>query len=1334
MELIYKLFGRLKEKIRIRGHVDHVDEAAITGWVADEAAPERRLLVELMDGSVVVAGALAIEYREDVEQASVGDGRYGFTLRIPESLKDGATHHVSVIAQGIQLGEAISYCKEPPRIRGRVDRLGEAAIIGWVADEAAPERRLLVELMDGSVVVAGALAIEYREDVEQASVGDGRYGFTLRIPESLKDGATHHISVITQDPAGIQLGEMISYYSHKARSDIAGFVHAVTDAVVRGWAWDAENPQRKISLVVSIDGQPIRRVQANEYSPNLPEVAGDGRIGFRMAIPREFLNGNVHVITVTLADDDRIELEGSPRHFSRQQLRFLGQMDSINKGIVSGWAFNPAQLDQRVVVSIELDGVPITLAIADDFRKDLIENGIGDGYHGFSVKLPGVHLRLGKEHVVTAKFVQSDLPFGTKSLVISKNDLDSLRSSQRLQTPINWGARPQHTMLTEYPHEPVAEFISELVTNAPGRQRKAAKKLPLVSVIMPSFNRAGRIHTAIESVQKQDYQNWKLHVVDDGSDDGTEEVVKRYLADPRIAFHRMDHKGVSAARNTGLAHARGEFIAYLDTDNAWSSCFLSVMVRSIQDKKLDAAYSAIRAWGEQQTRYRYAQFDFEALKIGNFIDLNAFVHHRKLYDARGGFDESLRRLVDWDFILNLVKNANVQLIPFIGVEYDDRPAPDRITNNESLVYQFVVINKHAIDWDEAAARPRVNGMLSVIIVNLNKLQLTQSCLLSIMENTGDVPYEIVLVDNGSRNDVKVALEEFCAKFPCIRMISNARNLNFALGYNVGAAHAVGEFVIALNNDTMVTPNWADPLLDRLRSDPGIGVVQPKLLYPDGTVQCAGAVFSSFSPVPYHVYSGYPGNDPAVNRPRHLNALTGAAFVVRALDFYKLRGFDPIYVNGGEDTDYCLRMKEQLGLRCFYEPASTVYHLEGKTEGRDRNIQYNRDILFKRWSQKYRGDDLKLLDEDGFVPTSYTPDVPVGKDGNIPVFEPVLMRKDYLHQPGRRVLIVKPSGVGNLVMSTPALSALRELLPNAHLTMLCFRAEASIAAPLVDEVLIIGKDTKTGAVDSSEIDQLIAMRRFDIAIYPPFTNLGKPTPLMERKIAHHVVHPSVDYVTRHESEHALDLARMLGWEGPVPLPAVPVSRPSAMLPPTKSYVGVHIGASGSAHMQRKRWPIDKWKMVVEEIASEWQVVFFGGAEERPEIESLISSLPDQARARCAVFPDAPLEEVAHAIKEAAAFLSNDSGLMHVAAAVGTPVVAVFGPTAPSKNAPVINGGSVEIVRAGVPCSPCYISHAANLMKCQDQICLSEISPEMVLSAFQRVVVARGPARKPALVET
>lgn len=130
----------------------------------------------------------------------------------------------------------------------------------------------------------------------------------------------------------------------------------------------------------------------------------------------------------------------------------------------------------------------------------------------------------------------------------------------------------------------------------------ATEKTPLVSIIMPAYNVAAFIAQAIESVLAQTYDNWELLITDDGSTDETAEVIARY-DDPRVRCFRTENRGPSAARNTALQHARGDFIAFLDADDVWFPEKLAVQVDVLRRQgDVGLTYCGVRRIAEDGRR------------------------------------------------------------------------------------------------------------------------------------------------------------------------------------------------------------------------------------------------------------------------------------------------------------------------------------------------------------------------------------------------------------------------------------------------------------------------------------------------------------------------------------------------------------------------------------------------------------------------------------------------------------------------------------------------------------------------------------------------------------
>ena len=199
----------------------------------------------------------------------------------------------------------------------------------------------------------------------------------------------------------------------------------------------------------------------------------------------------------------------------------------------------------------------------------------------------------------------------------------------------------------------------------------------MFSIIMPVWNRADFVSLAIESVLEQSYKDYELLIIDDGSQDNLEEVVRQHLSE-KVIYHRIDHSGVSAARNYAINKARFPLIAYLDSDNRWHPEYLATMHQVLQgnSSRYHVAYCQANRYQKNQLTGQIdldgtigKRFSFSELLAGNYIDINTLVHSRKVLDQIGLFDEKLKRLVDWDLIIRATALFEPAFVPKVLVDY-----------------------------------------------------------------------------------------------------------------------------------------------------------------------------------------------------------------------------------------------------------------------------------------------------------------------------------------------------------------------------------------------------------------------------------------------------------------------------------------------------------------------------------------------------------------------------------------------------------------------------------------------------------------------------------------
>jgi glycosyltransferase involved in cell wall biosynthesis len=224
------------------------------------------------------------------------------------------------------------------------------------------------------------------------------------------------------------------------------------------------------------------------------------------------------------------------------------------------------------------------------------------------------------------------------------------------------------------------------------------------SLIIPTFNHARFVGAAIDSALAQTVSAFEVIVVDDGSTDETPTVLARYAA--RVRVLRQENRGLSAARNAGLAAAHGTFVSFLDADDVMAPTKLAAQLEVLErshaigwtycDVLMETVATGATARASERFGYASRALDgwlFPELIHGNFIPAIAPLVRRTALEAAGGFDERLTALEDWDMWLRLSLIAEARYTPAVLVTYRIRPdgmSEDRARMDRS---RFQVLDK-----------------------------------------------------------------------------------------------------------------------------------------------------------------------------------------------------------------------------------------------------------------------------------------------------------------------------------------------------------------------------------------------------------------------------------------------------------------------------------------------------------------------------------------------------------------------------------------------------------------------------------------------------------------
>lgn len=249
---------------------------------------------------------------------------------------------------------------------------------------------------------------------------------------------------------------------------------------------------------------------------------------------------------------------------------------------------------------------------------------------------------------------------------------------------------------------------------------------------------------------------------------------------------------------------------------------------------------------------------------------------------------------------------------------------------------------------------------SIIIPVYNNVLYTLTCVASILEASANHRFEILIADDNSTDKTADLLDGLG---PVVRHIRHETNKGFLENCNAAATFARGEYVVLLNNDTIVMPGWLDAMIETFESEPSAGLVGSKLLNGDGTLQEAGGIFWCDGSA-WNFGRGDDALDPAYNYTKDIDYCSGASIGLPRALWQELGGFDTLFSPAYcEDSDIAFRVRA-AGRRTVYQPASALVHHEGVTHGKDvsQGIKQYQEINNRKLLERWR----PVLERDNFL--------------------------------------------------------------------------------------------------------------------------------------------------------------------------------------------------------------------------------------------------------------------------------------------------------------------------------------------------------------------------------
>lgn len=631
-----------------------------------------------------------------------------------------------------------------------------------------------------------------------------------------------------------------------------------------------------------------------------------------------------------------------------------GDLNLGGSTAIRGWLADRDDPTPREAL-IRIDGEHEQLVSADQFRRDLRDNGVNDGCHAFEA-FPPVACVDGHHHRVEL--------------------VDKLSGKVLKTAETRWMMRRRFSDFSGYlAHASVDPYLARpfreedkrclaAMENIADSLVQAAERLddaPLVSIIMPCFNRVETIAEAVDSVRAQTYTLWELILVDDGSTDGTRQWCEKHAGeDARISVIALaENAGVSAARNQGLAAAQGEYIAYLDSDNHWDNRYIAAMVGAFErEPTADALYSGLYHYAGRAkvpSGVLFGPLNLSLLFNRNYIDLNAFCHKREAYEQCGGFDESLPRFVDWDLIRRYSRERRLCAVPVVLTHYYFGRATNTLTANSDLSgYLEAVREKTGAFWAPLNTPSLIRGV-SVVIPSYESLDDLSDCLASLLALGLGEKLEIIVVDNDSSQEVKDFLDQAHAQGQ-IKAILLDCNYGFTHAVNLGlqAADPKNDLML-LNNDALMKSGAIEALQSAAYQLPDCGLVVPQQILPAGTPTLTTHVPYANPEQPCDVnLSAHHANilAPGLFHDGRTQEISFAPFfcVYIPREIYQAAG--PLDAQFGRhyrsDRIYCDVVRHILGKRIYHiSDACVIHKLQKSTRVLSKRSDSEFDLMFKR---------------------------------------------------------------------------------------------------------------------------------------------------------------------------------------------------------------------------------------------------------------------------------------------------------------------------------------------------------------------------------------------------
>ena len=527
-------------------------------------------------------------------------------------------------------------------------------------------------------------------------------------------------------------------------------------------------------------------------------------------------------------------------------------------------------------------------------------------------------------------------------------------------------------------------------------QLQIRPKLSLITNI-DDDNRAFLDQT-LSGVRAQYYPDWELLLWASIPPDGaTKKLIEQTSAlDPRIRFISTSEKPES--EQTVLSEANGTFLGFLQCGDLLSAHALYLVADAINRQKSALLFytdnDRIDDRGIRSEPFFKPAWNYDFFIGKDYLKHIAFFHTPKV--------KALCRKItghpisDNELALRFIENLDetkIVRIPFVlyhrrstsmlsktTLSHAGRERCSAIESHFSRTSQIAKVSNSPL-WPNCiyVQRPVADPkpLVSIIVLTRDKCNLLTSCVTGLLEKTNYKNVEIIIVDNGSNEESTLRYLDAIESDARVTVLRRPEEFNFSALNNHAIDRANGEYIGLVNNDiAVIDPDWLTEIISHL-ARPKVGVVGPKLLYSDDTIQHAGVVIGlggiaghAFRHFPR--YSSYRNNRMAITQ--RVSCVTGACLFTKRGIFTEIGGLDAANLKVAfNDVDYCLEAQAR-GYAIMWTPFAELYHLESASRGSDLTMdnleRWRSEYAFmkKKWTSAlhediYYSPSLTVRDED-----------------------------------------------------------------------------------------------------------------------------------------------------------------------------------------------------------------------------------------------------------------------------------------------------------------------------------------------------------------------------------